>query len=118
MAHDLFDPADDGIVLRLHVHPGAGRTAIMGRHGAALKVKVAAPPQDGRANDACLALVADVLGVQRGQVELAGGASSRAKRVRVSAVDPDEVAQLLALALEDASGKPRGGGSVPRTGSR
>ncbi|MDQ3757877.1 MAG: DUF167 domain-containing protein, partial [Actinomycetota bacterium] len=81
MSSDLFDATADGaIVLRLHVQPGAGRTAVSGRHGDALKVKVAAPPEGGRANDACLALVAELFGVGKDAVTLAGGPSSRSKR--------------------------------------
>ena len=100
---DLFDVAGDGsVVLRLHVLPGAGRTAVVGRHGDAVKVRVAAPPERGRANDACRALVASILGVTAGDVELVSGPSSRAKRVRVSAVQPDDVRRLLASALAAA----------------
>lgn len=107
MTGDVFDVGDDGsVVLRLHVVPGAGRTAVTGRHGDALKVRVAAPPEKGRANDACVALVAATLGVPAGQVELVSGPSSRSKRVRVSGVEADDVRRLLLSAL----GGPGGGG--------
>ena len=104
---DFFDVADDGsVVLRLHVQPGAGRTAVGGRHGDALKVRVAAPPERGRANDAVVGLVADTLGVPAAQVEVVSGPASRAKRVRVSGIEADDVRRLLAAAL----GAPGGGG--------
>ena len=104
---DVFDEGEDGaVVLRLHVQPGAGRTAVVGRHGDALKVRVAAPPERGRANDACVALVAETLGVPAAQVELVSGPASRAKRVRVTGVEADDVRRLLAAAL----GAPGGGG--------
>ena len=86
MVDDLFEvlPAPEGaeadaIVLRLHVQPGAGRTAITGRYGDALKVKVAAPPEGGRANQAVVDLVATVLVVKASQVELTSGQSSGSK---------------------------------------
>jgi uncharacterized protein (TIGR00251 family) len=102
---DVFDEGGDGsVVLRLHVVPGAGRTAVTGRHGDALKVRVAAPPERGRANDACVALVASTLGIAPGQVELVSGPSSRSKRVRVSGIEADDVRRLLAAALGDPGG--------------
>jgi uncharacterized protein (TIGR00251 family) len=99
---DLYEMArgSDDILLRVHVQPGAGRTAVMGRHGDALKVKVGAPPEGGRANEAVLALLATTLGVPAGSVTLDGGASSRAKRVRISGVSAADLERLLGLALE------------------
>lgn len=103
MVDDLFDVGDDGsVVVRLHVQPGAGRTAVVGRHGDAVKVRVAAQPERGRANDACVALVATTFGVPPGQVELVSGPSSRVKRVRLVGVDADEVRRLLASLLASA----------------
>lgn len=94
---------DDAVVLNIHVQPGAGRTAVVGRHGTALKVRVAAPPEGGRANDACAALLAETFGP--GDVELVGGASSRSKRFRMSGLDGDEFRRHLErLVHEGASG--------------
>jgi uncharacterized protein (TIGR00251 family) len=98
---DTFDITADGdVVLRLHVQPGAGRTAVMGTFNGALKVRVAAPPQGGRANDACLALVADLLGVKPAQLELTSGASGRDKRVKVTGVEVDDVRRLIESAVD------------------
>ena len=120
MVRELFDDGGDGkVVLRVHVQPGAGRTAVQGVHGDALKVRVAAAPEKGRANDACAALVAELAGVKPAAVSLAAGATGRAKRFAVSGVDVDELVRRLELALEEASGNARGRGSVPRSpGSR
>jgi uncharacterized protein len=119
MVDDLFDISGDGdppdIILRLHVQPGAGKTAVMGRHGDALKVKVAAPPTGGRANDACLALVAETLGVPAASLELSAGASSRSKRIRVKGAAADDVRRALLLALEQGNA---GGSSGVRSGAR
>ena len=110
---ELFDIAgDDSVVLRLHVQPGAGRTAIVGRHGDALKVRVAAPPEGGRANEACRALVASTFGVKDSDVELTSGESSRTKRVTIRGVDPT----LVARRLEDAIAA--GGNAGPTTNVR
>jgi uncharacterized protein len=104
---DLFEVSDAEkgvVVLRVHVQPGAGRTAVVGRHGDALKVRVAAPPQGGRANDACVALLAETFGVPTGSVSLSGGASSRMKRFTLVGVDLDEFRSRLERVVEDGSG--------------
>lgn len=107
MASDLFEPkGDDSIVLRVHVHPGAGRTTIVGRHGDALKIRVAAPPSGGRANEACVELVAGVLGVKATAVEVAGGQTSRQKQLKVTGIEPDDAARLLDEALAAADSRP------------
>ena len=56
--HPEVTAADGGVVLAVHVQPGAGRTEVVGRHGDALKLRVAAPPTGNRANDAVVELVA------------------------------------------------------------
>jgi hypothetical protein len=59
--------------LRLRVVPGADRTGVVGRHGAAWKVRVSAPPERGRANDAVLDLLSDTLSLPRASVSLVSG---------------------------------------------
>jgi uncharacterized protein (TIGR00251 family) len=98
------------IVLRVHVQPAAGRAAVVGRHGDALHLRVAAPPVGGRANAAAAELVAEVLDVKPAQVELVGGDHSRAKRFRVRGVNPDEVTRRLDLALDEAGRRTGGRG--------
>jgi uncharacterized protein (TIGR00251 family) len=108
MFQDLFDytagenDAEGTAVIRLHVQPGAGRTAVVGRHGDAVKVRVAAPPEGGRANDAVVALVAATFDVKLAQVTLISGESSRAKRVQIDGVEEAEIERLLELAMADA----------------
>lgn len=71
------------LLLTLHVQPGAKRTAVAGTHGDALKIRLAAPPVDGRANEALLSYQAAQFGVPTRQVTLVSGAASRRKVVRV-----------------------------------
>ncbi|HVM65630.1 MAG TPA: DUF167 domain-containing protein [Acidimicrobiales bacterium] len=104
----LFEVSGDDVVVHVHVQPGAGRTAVTGRHGNALKVKVGAPPQGGRANEAVLALLAEVLGAPVASLSLDGGATSRAKRVRVRGVAPADVERRLELAMAGNAGGGRG----------
>lgn len=77
--------APDKIVLQLHVQPGARRTEVAGTHGDALKIRLAAPPVDGKANDELTAFLAKEFGVPKRQVELVSGAASRNKRVQIHA---------------------------------
>jgi uncharacterized protein (TIGR00251 family) len=109
MFEDLFDYTagdndDTGTaIIRLHVQPGAGRTAIVGRHGDALKVRVAAPPEGGRANDAVVALIAATFDVKLASVSLISGESSRAKRVQIDGIAEADVERLIELAMTGAS---------------
>jgi uncharacterized protein len=108
---DLYSVDGDDVVVALHVQPGAGRTEVVGRHGAALKVKVAAPPVDGRANDAVCKLLADLVGVPPSSAELIAGASSRTKRVRLRGVEAATLEAVLEPLLRDGGviGAGRGG---------
>lgn len=69
----------DGWALALHVQPGAKRSAVAGQHGERLKIRIAAPALDGRANDALIEFVAGALHVPKRSVSLAAGARSRDK---------------------------------------
>ena len=110
MIEDLFDKSGDDVVLRVHVQPGAGRTAIVGRHGQSLKLRVAAPPEGGRANDAVRDLLAETFGVGVGDVELTSGAASRMKRFRLAGVDLDDFRRRLEVAVApEAPGSRRSG---------
>ena len=78
------DGARHALVLALHVQPGATRTEVAGQHGTALKIRLAAPPVDGKANAALLAFLADAFGVPLRAVTLVRGESSRQKTVRIA----------------------------------
>jgi uncharacterized protein (TIGR00251 family) len=102
----LYTVNDDGSVeLHVHAQPGAGRTQITGRHGDALKIRVAAPPEHGRANDALATVLVDAFGVGAGQVSLVSGEKSRTKRFRLVIADVEAFADRLdELVAAGASG--------------
>ncbi len=102
---DLYDISDDDVVLRVHAQPGSGKSAVLGRHGGALKVKVAAPPVDGRANVALAELLAHTFGLERAEVELVSGQTSRSKRFRLHGVAPEVVDAALGKVLGGAGGR-------------
>ena len=85
--------------LRLRVSPGATRAGVVGRYGQAWKVRVAAPADDGRANDAVVRLLAETLSVPRDSVKLVSGERARDKIVELTGIDKAETEQRLSSAL-------------------
>lgn len=73
-------PCTGGVVLEIHAQPGARRTAIVGEHGGRLKIAVNAPPLDGRANQALLALLSKSLALPPRALTLESGDTGRDKR--------------------------------------
>lgn len=87
--------ADGVLTLSLHVQPGAARSAWAGAHGtSALKLRLAAPAQEGRANRACVAFLAGAAGVPRSAVQIVAGERSRDKRVRITPITEAQVREL------------------------
>lgn len=84
-----------GVELAILVQPRASRTEIVGPQGAALKVRLAAPPVDGEANAELIRLLARACGVPKRAVTILGGASARRKRVRIDGIDAAAVRALL-----------------------
>jgi hypothetical protein len=83
----------DVLTLTLHVQPGAKRTEVADLHGDALKIRLAAPPVEGRANEALLKFIAESFGVPLRQVELKQGGQSRHKVVAItgSKMEPENL---------------------------
>jgi uncharacterized protein len=82
--------------LKLRVSPGARRPGFAGRHGDAWKVRVSEPPEDGRANEAVLRLLAETLDVPRTNVALVSGHASRDKIVKLDGLEQSQTERLLA----------------------
>jgi len=115
---DLFTiKGDDAVALHVHVQPGAGRSAVVGRHGTALKVRVAAPPIGGRANVACAELLAEEFGLETAQVELTGGDTSRSKTFTLSGLDLDEFRRHLEQVVDGGPARPGKSGAQAHPGS-
>lgn len=79
----------------MHVSPGAVSSEMCGIHGGAIKVRLAAPPVDGRANEALVAFMATSLGVPGRDVTIVRGSSGRRKLVDVQGVDVGTVERWL-----------------------
>lgn len=104
--------ADGAITLTLHIQPGAKRTEFAGLHGDALKIRLAAPPLEGRANACLIEFMADFCGLAKRDVSLLSGESSRHKVLRIEACRSADSAALHArlLALSAAPVDPVGRG--------
>ncbi len=91
--------------IAVRVHPGARRDALVERLATGeWKLAVSAPPEGGRANEAVVVLLAELLEVKRRQVEVTRGASSRSKTVEVTGLDAGETERRLAAALAASRG--------------
>lgn len=90
---------ETGFRLTLHVQPGAKKTETCGEHGEALKVRLAAPPVEGKANAALIAWLADRFDLPRREVILLSGEKNRHKLVELAS-HPDEAEVLRRLGLQ------------------
>jgi uncharacterized protein (TIGR00251 family) len=89
--------------VRLRVSPGANTAYVVGRHGEAWKVRVAAPAEGGRANEAVVRLLAETLSIPREDVSLVSGLGARDKIVQLTGLDPTQIERRLS----SAAGKER-----------
>ena len=92
---DWLQASGDAVIVTIHAQPSAKSAGVAGPHGDALKVRVSAPPVDGKANQALAEFLARSLGIPPSQVSLLSGDSSRRKRFRLEGVDPARVLELL-----------------------
>lgn len=89
--------ADTFSMLQVKVVPGSSRDQVAGRWGEGIKVRVAAPPDKGRANQAVIQILAQWLGVKPAQVELIRGQTNPLKTFRISGLDESMLRNQLAL---------------------
>jgi uncharacterized protein len=92
----LIDFKEEGaaVTFAVRVAPRASRTALAGEHDGALKVRVAAPPVEGAANEELVRFLARHFGVPARDVEIVAGHSSKTKRVRLRGVTSEQFARL------------------------
>lgn len=100
-----LQPQGEGSLLRVSVVPNAKRTELVGLHDGALRVRLAAPPVDGKANDCLTAWLAAELGLPKRAVSLVRGQTARVKQLQVDAA-PAVLARWLQAGLDalDAAG--------------
>jgi len=77
--------------LKVKVVPGSSRDQIVGWLGDALKIKVTAPPEKGKANEAVIGLLAEALGVSSDDIEIVSGHSSPSKVIAITGMDDEAI---------------------------
>ena len=85
---------DGALTFRVRVVPRASRSEVAGEHDGALKVRVAAPPVEGAANEELARLLAKALGVPARDVEITSGRASKTKTVRVRGATAEQLLRL------------------------
>jgi uncharacterized protein len=100
---------DGRVRFAVHVQPRASRSAIGGVHRDALRVRLTAPPVEGSANAALIALLADTIGVPKRSVRIIAGETSRAKTVEIEGINAAGIQRLAATTGErlQANARPR-----------
>ena len=86
---------EGSLTFRVRVQPRASRTEIAGEHAGAVKLRIAAPPVDGKANEECRRFLARILGVSLASIEIIAGQSSKDKVIRAHNVEPEQARLLL-----------------------
>ena len=93
----VIHEAGEGVSFAVKVQPRARRNAVMGELGDALKIALTAPPSDGKANQACVEFLADLLELPRSAIRIASGQSSRNKVIRVTGITAAQVRERLKI---------------------
>jgi uncharacterized protein (TIGR00251 family) len=89
--------SSNGVTFTVKIHPRAKKNAITGEFGDTLKLSLAAPPIDGKANEACIEFFAKLLKVPRSSVTIASGQSNRKKVIRVVGISAAEIRKSIEL---------------------
>lgn len=100
MGESYLTPGKDGVYLSVHAQPGAKKAALRGLHGDAVKIAVKEAAQDGKANKAIEAFIAEELGIPKTSVSVTSGHTSRAKRIFISG-DSDALSIMIGEWLEE-----------------
>lgn len=97
MADLRIENTKDGVVFPAKIVPGSSRTYISGLLGGMLKIKIAAPPEKGKANQSLIEFLAKQLGVKKGDVSIISGQTNPVKQVQVLGVSADSLIEKLQL---------------------
>jgi uncharacterized protein (TIGR00251 family) len=90
-----FQPHRDGALIDILVQPRASKTEITGVYDGALRIRIAAPPVEGAANDAIIEFLSKRLKVRKSDIQIMSGASGRRKRVLVRGIEADSARDIM-----------------------
>lgn len=91
----IFADTKEGVMFTVKVVPGSSRTQIAGPMGQMLKIKVAAAPEKGKANDCLIDFLAEKLGIRKNAIVIVSGHTSPIKQIRIEAMTSDKITQQL-----------------------
>ena len=89
-----FSEKEGAIVFTVRVIPRASKSEIVGAHDGALKIRLAAPPVDGAANEELVKTLAKYFEISRSSVEILSGATSKTKQIRIAGIDAGKLRQI------------------------
>lgn len=92
-----YSQRDGHLTFTVRVVPRASRSEIVGEHAGTLRVRLAAPPVDGAANEELIRILARALKVPRTSIAIIGGSTSKLKRVAVNGIPPDALLKLSGI---------------------
>jgi len=101
MANLAIRQVNQGVIFAAKIVPGSSRTAACGLFDDMLKIKVAAAPEKGKANQCLLRFLAEILGVKRNAVSIIAGQTAAVKQVQVSGISADTLLRKLNLNKQD-----------------
>ncbi len=87
----------DAVILTLKIVPGSSKTTLCGLLDGMLKIKVAAPPEKGKANKAVIAFLAQTLGIKKADLSLVSGQTSPVKQVQIQGLTSEQIREALCL---------------------
>jgi len=97
MAKPVIQESSGGVIFTAKVVPGSSRTVVAGVLEDMVKVRVAAAPEKGKANQCLVAFLADQLSVKKGDIEIVSGETRPVKQVRVAGISAAELLERLGL---------------------
>lgn len=99
MNQSWINQSDDGVIITVHAVPRAAKDAVQGLHGDALKIRLHAPPVDGKANEALVSFLGKMLNIPKGNIALKSGANQRRKIVLIAGISAQETSRRLGIPI-------------------